>query len=47
MNFEEWLAEVPLSITRDALWQMKVYQVSLFLGDLGMRIKKLGRFANQ
>jgi four helix bundle protein len=34
MNFEEWLAEVPLSITRDALWQMKVYQVSLFLGDL-------------
>jgi four helix bundle protein len=34
MNFEEWLAEVPLSITRDALWQMRVYQVSLFLGDL-------------
>lgn len=34
MNFEEWKAEVPTTITRDVLWQMKVYQVALFLGDL-------------
>lgn len=34
MTYEEWLIGVPPSITNDALWQMKVYQVALFIGDL-------------
>lgn len=34
MNFQEWLAEVPSSITGDRLWQSKVYRLALFLGDL-------------
>lgn len=34
MTYEEWLTEVPASITEDTLWQMKVYRVSLFVGDL-------------
>ena len=31
MNYQEWLAEVPSSITDDVLWRTKVYQVALFL----------------
>ena len=34
MNYKEWLAEVPSSITNDSLWRMKVYQTALFVGDL-------------
>jgi four helix bundle protein len=34
MNFQTWLAEVPASITGDALWHMEVYRVALFIADL-------------
>ena len=34
MNYEEWAATVPEAITSDPLWRMKVYRLSLFLGDL-------------
>jgi len=37
VTFKEWLTEVPPSITNDALWQTKVYQMALFLGDLAWR----------
>lgn len=34
LNYTAWLAEVPSSITKDALWQMTLYQTALFMGDL-------------
>lgn len=34
MNYEEWLAGVPKSITNDPLWRNEVYRLALFLGDL-------------
>jgi four helix bundle protein len=34
MTFDEWLKSVPSEITADALWQMKLYQQALFLGEL-------------
>jgi four helix bundle protein len=34
MRFEEWLASVPIEFTRDPLWQMKVYRLAVFTGDL-------------
>ena len=35
MNYEEWLATVPDSITNDLLWKMKVYRLALFAADVG------------
>ena len=34
MKYEEWLASVPIEITGDALWQMKVYRLAVFTSDL-------------
>jgi hypothetical protein len=34
MNYEEWLSSVPAEITGDALWNMRVYRLALFIGDL-------------
>lgn len=34
MNYAEWLPEVLPEITNDPLWKMKVYRLSLFLGDI-------------
>ncbi len=34
MDYDEWAATVPEAITSDSLWRMKVYRLSLFLGDL-------------
>ncbi len=34
MRFEAWAVGVPQEITRDSLWNMKVYRLSLFLADL-------------
>jgi four helix bundle protein len=31
---EEWLASVPAELTNDPLWNMKVYRLAVFLGDL-------------
>jgi len=35
MNFNEWLKTIPIEITNDPLWNMKVYRLSLFVSDLG------------
>lgn len=37
MTYEEWLQSVPPEITADPLWQMRVYRLALFAGDLGWR----------
>jgi four helix bundle protein len=37
MNYEAWLAEVPATITNDALWRTEVYRLALFMGDLAWR----------
>ena len=34
MTYEEWLKEVPESITRDSLWNFETYRRALFLSDL-------------
>ena len=34
MKYDEWLASVPVEITGDAVWQMKVYRLAVFTGDL-------------
>ena len=33
-NYEEWLMQVPVSITQDPLWDFVVYRKALFLSDL-------------
>ncbi len=33
-KYEEWLAQVPQSITKDSLWDFKTYRLALFLSDL-------------
>ncbi len=44
MNFDDWMKEVPPSITADPLWKMKVYQLALFAGDVGwFDVTKLSR----
>ena len=35
MTYEEWLQSVPPELTTDPLWQMRVYRLALFAGDLG------------
>jgi len=34
MTYEEWLASVPREITGDPVWQMTVYRLAVFAGDL-------------
>ncbi len=34
MKYEDWLAEVPKELRDDALWQLKVYPLAVFAGDL-------------
>jgi len=34
MVYEEWVANVPSSITDDALWRVKAYRIALFAADL-------------
>ena len=35
MNYQEWEATVPETITADSLWQMQAYRFALFLADMG------------
>ena len=35
MSFDTWVASIPPDITRDPLWRMKAYQLSLFAVDVG------------
>jgi len=34
MNYAEWEKTVPLVLTKDLLWKMKVYRYALFLSDI-------------
>jgi four helix bundle protein len=34
VTYEEWLQSVPAELTGDPLWQMKVYKLAVFVGDL-------------
>ena len=34
-NYSDWENSVPKTITGDPLWGMRVYRLSLFVGDLG------------
>ena len=34
MTFNEWLKTVPRELTEDPLWQMEVYRLGVFAGDL-------------
>jgi len=34
MTYEEWLENVPSSLTEDSLWGFKTYRKALFLSDL-------------
>jgi four helix bundle protein len=33
-TFNEWLADIPETITDDPVWRMKVYRLAVFVGDL-------------
>jgi four helix bundle protein len=33
-SYDEWLAQVPASITQDPLWNFETYRKALFLSDL-------------
>ena len=35
MNYQEWEATVPETITADSLWKMQAYRLALFLADIG------------
>ena len=37
MNYREWEAAVPETITEDSLWKVKAYRLALFACDLGWR----------
>jgi len=34
MNYEEWMAGVPKDLTDDPIWQVQVYRLAIFLGDI-------------
>jgi len=34
-NYDDWLKDVPDTITGDSLWKMKAYRLSLFIADIG------------
>ena len=34
MNYQDWLKEVPATITDDPLWRTEIYRQALFLGDI-------------
>jgi len=35
MNYEEWLASIPVEISGDSLWKMEAYRLALFIADAG------------
>ena len=34
MKYEEWLTKVPSEIRDDPLWNMRVYQLAVFMADV-------------
>ena len=44
MTYEEWEQTVPTSVSNDPLWNMRVYRLALFVGDIGWHdVVKLGQ----
>lgn len=37
MKYHEWIDSVPEIITDDQIWNMQVYRLALFIGDIGWR----------
>jgi four helix bundle protein len=37
MNYAEWLVNVPSEISNDPIWNLEVYRLGLFAGDIGWR----------
>jgi four helix bundle protein len=35
VDYESWVSTVPVSITGDVLWRMKVYRLALFAAEVG------------
>jgi four helix bundle protein len=35
MNYTEWLTTVPSEIANDPIWNLEVYRLALFAGDIG------------
>ncbi|HSL27627.1 MAG TPA: four helix bundle protein [Anaerolineales bacterium] len=35
MNYQEWIATVPIEITQDPLWKLDVYRLGLFIAEIG------------
>jgi hypothetical protein len=35
VNYKEWEATVPETITGDALWRVQAYRLALFAADIG------------
>jgi four helix bundle protein len=35
MNYAEWLETVPREITDDPIWNLEIYRLALFAGDIG------------
>ncbi len=34
MNYQEWMSTVPEEIRQDPLWNLEVYRLGLFVGDI-------------
>lgn len=34
MNYTSWIASIPPEISRDPLWNMEVYRIALFVGEI-------------
>jgi len=37
MNYAEWLTTVPSELTNDPIWNLEVYRLALFAGDIGLQ----------
>lgn len=35
MNYTDWEAGLPETITGDSIWKMRAYRLALFMGDIG------------
>ena len=35
MDYQDWIQSVPATITKDSVWKMEVYRLSLFAADIG------------
>jgi len=44
MKYAEWLDTVPSEITNDPIWNLEVYKLALFIGDIGWEdVQKLSK----